>query len=234
MTIRQLHDRVRVELLRRIERGTMSVSLLARLTGMTQAHISNFLHGNRSMSIDALDKVLSAIRMEADDLLRQKREGALDKQTRGSVAIPLVPHSVAMFEPYMRPSVVEELRSYPTAYMADLEPRCANTRRQWERFVAVRVDAEDARGMEPVVTAGAILLLDRHYTSFKPWREGATNLYAVRVDSRLLIRYARYQADRLLLRPYRAQAEAHVLEIGPGETAGELIVGRVVVGANIH
>jgi transcriptional regulator with XRE-family HTH domain len=234
MTIRQLHDRVRVELLRRIERGTMSVSLLARLTGMTQAHISNFLHGERSMSIDALDKVLNAIRIEVDDLLPQKR-GVLSANHVGeSIAIPLVPHSVAMFEPYMRPSVVEELRSYSTAYVAGLEARCANTRRQWERFVAVRIDAADARGMEPVVTAGAILLLDRHYTSFKPWREGATNLYAARVGSQLLIRYAQYQADRVILRPYRAEAEAHVVEIGPGETANEALVGRVVIRANVY
>jgi transcriptional regulator with XRE-family HTH domain len=234
MTIRQLHDRVRVELLRRITRGTLSVSLLARQTGMTQAHLSNFLHGQRSMSIDALDKVLSAIRMEVDDLLRQKRGVASANHVGESIAIPLVPHSVAMFEPYMRPSVVEELRSYATAYVADLEARCANTRRQWERFVAIRLDAEDAWGMEPVVTAGAILLLDRHYTSFKPWREGTPNLYAARLDSQLLIRYAQFQADRVILRPYRAYAEAHVVDVAPGETANDVLVGRVVTGANVY
>ena len=219
--------------MRRIERRTMSVSLLARQTGMTQAHISNFLHGDRSMSINALDKVLDAIRMEVDDLLPQKRGAMMDKQVGASVQVPLVPHLTAMFEPFVRPSVVEELRSYSVEYVADLEARCPNTRRQWERFVAVRIDAGDVRGMEPVVTAGAILLLDRHYTSFKPWREGAPNLYAARLDSQLLIRYAQYQAERLLLRPYRAGAEAHVVEVGSGETATDVLVGRVVVGENI-
>ena len=233
MTIRQLHDRVRVELLRRIERRTMSVSLLARQTGMTQAHISNFLHGDRSMSIDALDKVLNAIRMEVDDLLPQKRGAMMEQQAGASVEVPLVPHSAAMSEPFMRPSVVEELRSYSAAYVAGLEARCANARRFWERFVAVQIDAIDARGMEPVVTAGAVLLLDRHYTSFKPFREGTPNLYAARVDSQLLIRYAQYQAERVVLRPYRARAEAHVVEVGSGEAATDVLVGRVVVGANI-
>jgi len=233
MSIRQLHDRVRVEVLRRIDRGTLSVSLLARQTGLTQAHISNFLHGHRSMSIDALDKVLSATRMEVDDLLRQKRGSLSANQVGESVAIPLVPHSVAMFEPYMRPSVIEELRSYPTGDVADLEARCANTRRQWERFVAIRIDGVVARGMEPVITAGAVVLLDRHYTSFKPWREGAPNLYAARLDGQLLIRYAQYEAERVVLRPYRGKAEAHVVEVGSGETASDVLVGRVVVGANI-
>jgi transcriptional regulator with XRE-family HTH domain len=234
MTIRQLHDRVRVELLRRIERGTLSVSLLARQTGMTQAHFSNFLHGQRSMSIDALDKVLNAIQMEVEDLLPQKRGVLLDKQIGPSSAIPLVPHSVAIFEPYMRQSVVEMVLTYAASYTSGLDQRCANSRRQWERFVAIRIDAGDARGMEPVVTAGAVLLLDRHYTSFKPWREGTPNLYAARVGSQLLIRYAQFQADRVVLRPYRARAEAHVVEVGPGETASDVLVGRVVTGANVY
>lgn len=196
---------------------------------MTQAHISNFLHGHRSMSMEALDKVLAAIRMQVEDLMPQKRGYLLEEQA-AAVEIPLVPHAVAMFEPYMRPSVVERMLSFPGASVAELEARCSNARKQWERFVAIRLDAEDARGMEPIVEAGAVLLLDRHYTSFKPLREGRPNLYAARLGSQLLIRYAQYQADRVVLRPYRAQAEAHVVEVGVGETASDILVGRVVRG----
>jgi hypothetical protein len=75
-----------------------------------------------------------------------------------------------------------------------------------------------------------VLLLDRHYTSFKPLRDGAPNLYAARVGSQLLIRYAQHQSDRVVLRPYRAQADAHVVEVAQGETAIDVLVGRVVVG----
>jgi transcriptional regulator with XRE-family HTH domain len=232
MNFRHLHDRVRVELLRRMERGTLSVSLLARQTGLTQAHISNFLHGHRSMSMDALDKVLAAIRMPVEDLMVQKRGYLLENRAKSSAEIPLVPHAVAIFEPYMRASVVERMLSFPGASLADLEPRCSSARKIWERFVAIHVDAEDAQGMEPVLLPGAVVLLDRHYTSFKPMpealREDRPNLYAARFGSQLLIRYAQYQADRVVLRPYRAQAEAHVIEIGVGETANDVLVGRVV------
>jgi transcriptional regulator with XRE-family HTH domain len=218
--------------LRRIDRGTLSVSLLARQTGLTQAHISNFLHGQRSMSIEALDKVLSAMRMQVDDLLPQKRGLPLDRDAEDTIVVPLVSHSVAIFEPYMRASVVERMLSFPGASLADLEPRCSQPRRQWERFVAIQANAEDARGMEPVILPGAVVLLDRHYTSFKPFREGRPNLYAARLGSQLLIRYAQYQADRMVLRPYQARAEAHVVEVGVGETASDLLVGRVVRGVN--
>jgi hypothetical protein len=98
--------------------------------------------------------------------------------------------------------------------------------------VAIQANAEDARGMEPVLLPGAVVLLDRHYTSFKPFREGRPNLYAARIGSQLLIRYAQYQADRVVLRPYRAQAEAHVVEVAVGETASDLLVGRVIRGVN--
>jgi transcriptional regulator with XRE-family HTH domain len=227
-----LHDRVRIEVLRRIDRGTLSVSLLARQTGLTQAHISNFLHGQRSMSIDALDKVLNAIRMQVDDLLPQKRGGMLETEPQDALVVPLVSHSVAIFEPYMRASVVERMLSFPGTVLSELEARCSNPRRQWERFVAIEASDDDVRGMEPLLLPGAVVLLDRHYTSFKPFREARPNLYAARLGSQLLIRYAQYQADRVVLRPYHAQVEAHVVEIDAGETASDVLVGRVVVVTN--
>jgi len=198
---------------------------------MTQAHISNFLHGHRSMSMQALDKALAAIHVQVEDLAPQKREAPLGG-AKDSVEVPLVSHSVAIFEPYMRASVVERMLSFPGDAVSELEARCPNTRRQWERFVAVRVDAEDARGMEPVLLPGAVVLLDRQYTSFKPFREGMPNLYAARLGTRLLIRYALHQAERVLLRPYLAQAEAHVVEVALGEMASDVLVGRVVLGVN--
>ena len=47
MNFTQMHERLRLELLRRIQRGTLSVSLLSRQTGFGQAHLSNFLNRKR-------------------------------------------------------------------------------------------------------------------------------------------------------------------------------------------
>src|SRR3954470_10436031 len=69
MNFSQMHERLRLELLRRINRGTLSVSLLARQTGFGQAHLSNFLHNRRQLSLEALDRVMSAQHLGADDLL---------------------------------------------------------------------------------------------------------------------------------------------------------------------
>ena len=239
MNFTQLQDRVRLELLRRIERGTVSVSLLARQTGVGQPHISNFLHGHRGLSLRTLDLILAAQHLEVADLLPARREaagqdeGADPSETMAqNVQIPLVHQGVAIFEPYMRAGSVQAMVPFAAGAIQGLEARCSSSRKQWDRFVAVRVGADDARAMDPVLQPEALVVLDRHYTSFNPYREGETNLYAARLGSHLVIRYAQFQADRVVLRAHRAQIKADVLEPEPGETANDLLVGRVVLIVN--
>src|SRR6202142_1568474 len=69
MNFTQMHERLRLELLRRIQRGTVSVSLLGRQSGFGQSHLSNFLHGRRQLSLDALDRILAAQHLAVADLL---------------------------------------------------------------------------------------------------------------------------------------------------------------------
>ena len=69
MNFTQMHERLRLELLRRIQRGTVSVSLLGRQSGFGQAHLSNFLHGRRQLSLDAMDRILAAQHLTVADLL---------------------------------------------------------------------------------------------------------------------------------------------------------------------
>jgi hypothetical protein len=239
MTFSQLQDRVRLELLRRIERGTVSVSLLARQTGLGQPHISNFLHQRRGLSLRTLDLILAAQHLEIADLLPARREPASQDDDSDpseskvqNVQIPLVPHAVATFEPYIRPGSVQAVLPFLADVFKNLEARCSSSRKQWDRFVVVRIGADDARAMEPVLLPETLVVLDRHYTSFNPYRDGEANLYAAKLGSHLVIRYAQYQADRVVLRAHRAQVKAEVLELETGETANDLLVGRVVLIVN--
>jgi len=235
MTIFQLQERVRLDLLRRIERGTLSVSLLARQTGLGQPHISNFLHGNRGLSMRTLDKIMRAMRLDVADLLpAQRGESAVLKteQVADVVWIPLVPHVVAMLDPYIRASSTLSMYPFAGESMAGLEARCSSARKQWDRFVAVRMSVGDARFMDPVVRTDAVVLLDRHYTSFHPYREDEVNVYGARVGSQLVVRYAQFQGERVVLRAHHAKVKAEVMEAKPGESANDLLVGRVVVVVN--
>ena len=77
MNFTQMHERLRLELLRRIQRGTLSVSLLARQTGFGQAHLSNFLHSRRQLSLEAMDRILAAQRLTVADLLPAVHQASL-------------------------------------------------------------------------------------------------------------------------------------------------------------
>ena len=239
MNFSQLQERVRLELLRRIERGTLSVSLLARQTGLAQAHISNFLHERRQLSLGALDRIVAAQHLGVSDLLPAPRDGPwgalLPGQMGEVVHVPLVSHAVAMHDPYIRVSSVSMMAPFLASDVAALRPRSSAARRQWERFVAVRISAADAAPMEPVVTAEALVLLDRHYNSFTPYRSngvGGLNLYAVRNGNRLVMRFADFQAGRVVLQPHNPRFPAEVIEAGADETVNDLLVGRVALVVN--
>ena len=229
MNFSQLQERVRLELLRRIERGTLSVSLLARQTGLGQPHVSNFLHGRRGLSLKTLDSILKAQQLQVADLLPARREMKQElrrEKDKGEeeievVEIPLVSHAVAIYDPYIRASSILEMLPAPGNALKRLEARCSNARKQWDRFVAVRIGAEDARAMEPVLQADAwLVVLDRHYTSFHPYQEGGVNLYGARLASKLVVRYAQFQEERVVLRAHVAKVKAEVFAAGAGGDGG--------------
>jgi hypothetical protein len=147
MNFTQMHERLRLELLRRMQRGTLSVSLLARQTGFGQSHLSNFLHCRRQLSLDALDRILAAQHMAAGDLLPAiYQRGPVPPDEDGS-AVPVVSHASALFEPFIRPSAAQSLLHLPAGLLQSIRARVSNPRRAWQRFVAVRIGAADALPM---------------------------------------------------------------------------------------
>ena len=233
MNITQMHERLRLELLRRIQRGTLSVSLLARQTGFGQSHLSNFLHSKRQLSLEAMDRILASQRMSASDLLPvtyDARAAPVDEAE--SETVPVVSHYAALFEPFIRPSGVQSVLHLPDGMLQSARARVSGARKSWQRFVAVRISSADALAMEPLILADAFVLLDRHYTSLMPYRPGRPNLYAVRSDSHLVLRYVDFTANRLVLRPHNIAFPVELAEMDPGETPSDRIVGRVALILN--
>jgi hypothetical protein len=232
MNFTQLHERLRLEILRRIQRGTVSVSLLARQTGYGQAHLSNFLHARRQLSLDALDKILTAQHLTAADLLPVAHGPGELRAALESDAVPIVSHAAALFEPNIRPLSVHTMLRLPVGILESLHTRASSPRRAWQRFVAVRIPAADALAMEPLVTPEAIVLIDRHYNSLVPYRPSKPNLYAVRHGSHLAVRYADFLSNRLVLRPHNRAFPLELIQLDPGESPGDLLAGRVALIVN--
>ncbi len=232
MNFTQMHERLRQELLRRIQRGTLSVSLLARQTGFGQAHLSNFLRRRRQLSLEAMDSVLRAQRLTAADLLPALARNSASPPVEEFGMVPLVSHSAAMFEPNIRPTAILSMLHIPAPMLAETHPRASNSRRAWQRFVVVRIHAQEALAMDPMVLADALVLIDRHYNSLVSYRSNRPNLYAVRHRAHLLLRYVDFAADRLVLRPHSPAFPVELIEVAPGETQADLLVGRVALILN--
>lgn len=61
MSLIDTHSRLRHALNSRIQRGNMSVTLLARKTQISKAHLSNYLHGKRNLSVASMSRILDAL-----------------------------------------------------------------------------------------------------------------------------------------------------------------------------
>lgn len=232
MNFTQMHERLRLELLRRIQRGTLSVSLLARQTGFGQAHLSNFLHSKRQLSLQALDRILASQRLTVTDLLPADQHAEMRDRADDSSSVPIVSHAAALFEPFIRSSAVQQMLELPAGLLDTVRARVTTSRRTWQRFVAVRVEAADAQPMQPLVLPGAIVVLDRHYNSLQPYRPGMPSLYAVRHGAHLTLRYVDFHLNRLVLRPIDIACQVELIEIEPGESPADLIAGRAALILN--
>ena len=232
MNFSQMHERLRLELLRRIQRGTLSVSLLARQTGFGQPHLSNFLRSRRQLSLEAMDRILAAQRLTVADLLPALPQNALWRDDESAGEVPVVSHNTALFEPVIRPSAVQMMLHLPPGALQTVRARATNLRRAWQRFVAVRVAAADALPMEPLVLPEALVLLDRHYNSLLPYRPSRPNLYAIRHGAHLTVRYAEFQASRLILRPHNIAFPVELIALDPEESPGDWLAGRVALILN--
>ena len=228
MNFADLHELLRLELVRRIESGALTGTRLAQQTGFQQAHISNFLNGKRALSLEGLDRVLSAQKLTIDqirplDLAAQVGLPSADP----SESVPLVSPSVAMEQLEIALSAIIETITLATPRLLENRTRSTPARRHWQRFVAIRVDAQQAAAMTPLLPEGAIVVIDRHYTSLVPYRPQQPTTYAVRLGSSLLLRLIDFDDNHLILRPYARSFPVTLLPVPLGASPAELLIGRI-------
>jgi hypothetical protein len=231
MNFFDLHERLRLELLRRIDRGGLTGALLARQTGFRQSHISNFLHRKRTLSLGGMDRILAAQMLSIADLLPGSPRPTPPKaQSAGPLppfAVPLVTHAAAIHEASPASASRIDVLQVPAPLLEHMRSRRAPSRRGWLRFVAIRVSPQQAAGMDPVLVPNATVVIDRHYNSLQDYRSPQPSLFAVRAGNALVLRHAHFELNRLVLRPVNLTLPVHLLALGPHEMPSDLIVGRL-------
>jgi len=228
MNFQDLHELLRLELLRRIERGSLTGSRLAHQAGFQQAHISNFLNRKRALSLEGLDRVLASQNLTIDQILPLELAAAAAPQVREPIDIvPVVSSSVAMDDARVAEASVIETIQVSASRLHDNRARPSTKHAHWQRFLAIRADAQQSAAMQPLLAPGAIAVLDRHYNSLAPYRAQQPTLYAVRCGATLLLRYVDFDEGHLILRPYSREFPVQLVRLGSHESPADYIVGRV-------
>ena len=234
-----LQDALRRELRKRVDAGRLTGLALARLTGFTQAHISNFLNRKRGLKLSALDRVLKSTGLSLYDLLDPRELVRFAPLSAGHdkdfADLPVVsPRTAAETEVIVQSDVLE-IAKLPPALLARLRPDPAPApRKSWTRFVLIRPDRDDVAAMWPRLRASCTLLLDRHYNTLRPYRKNERNLYAVAAPHGCIVRFAELfssaaqtSSTGLLCRPENLHTPVEFLPLAPGRTPADYLVGRV-------
>src|SRR5881398_3462354 len=231
MQFQALQENLRKALWERIQEGDLTGLRLARETGFKQAHISNFLNRKRGLSIEGMDKVLNVERLSVLDLLDPS-----EINKRASIPPPgddefqnvlMVEASIAATEPLLISMNVKEIIKFKRNFLRKLRPALESDRDQWERFVAIQIDAREGMSMYPRLLPGSTVLIDRHYNSLTPYRKSEKNMYAVRRDGGATIKYVDQDGANLVLRTHNHDYPTNVIDIEEGKTVADFIVGRV-------
>lgn len=229
MNFQDLHELLRLELQRRIDRGALTRTRLAHQAGFQQAHISNFLNRKRSLSLEGLDSVLASQNLTIEQILPLELTATHTPipSSDPTEIVPVVSPSAAMDEARIAPSAIIETIQVSASRLHDNRARPSTKHAQWQRFLAIRADSQQSAAMDPLVSPGAIAVLDRHYNSLAPYRAHQPTLYAVRCGAALLLRFVDFDEGRLILRPYSRDFPVQLLPIATHETPADYIVGRV-------
>lgn len=229
MNATTLQEQLRRALQERIQAKKLTGLGLAKQTGFEQAYISNFLNRKRSLSLEGMDRVLAAQNLSILDLLSREE---LDKRASNiSVSegdfdnVPLTTPEIAATEPLIVRDTVRDILKFKKSFLRRLRAAPVH-RRAWQRFVLIKVDAQEAASMYPRLLPGATLLIDRHYNLLQPYRRNEANIYAVRKNRTCTIKYAIRDGDHLVLRPHNQSHPVGLLPLEDRNPA-ELIVGRV-------
>jgi hypothetical protein len=173
--------------------------------------------------------MLAAQNLSIEQILPLEIAGAQAQETAPELLldVPIVSPSTAIHDSKITRTAIIETVPVIAARLNENRPRPASRRTQWERFVAVRVDAQQAAAMSPVLALGALAIIDRHYNSLAPYRANQPNIYAVRSGSMLILRYADFDERHLILRPFLREFPVQLIGLREGESPADYVVGRI-------
>ncbi len=229
MNLQELQDELRARIRDRIRRGELTGVGLARRAGFPQGHLSTFLTSRRGLSLQSMDRLLDSLGIDLLDLVRVedlRRRLVPPKPEENVEKVALVAAddvALARFAPHQ----ILETRSFNKAFLRRLKPNDGGARRDWLRFVMIKLDLRSARQLLICESSRATLLIDRRYNSLQPYRQLQPNLYAVTFPRRCAIGYVSLVGNALVLRPRDPHQPMEMLRLERGRSYSDYIMGRI-------
>lgn len=232
MKFNDLQERLRVLLYARVTSGELTGSQLARQVGLRQAHVSNFLRRKRGLSVETMDNMLAGLRLSVLDLLEpneiNRRVTLVEAPSPGVFeSVVLVSPETAARQEFITAEHVIDFQKFQKKFLRRLRADRVRRRAKWRRFVLFQVDEYSGSGMLPRLQTGAVVLIDRHYNSLRPYREGYRNMYAVLRSNTAVIRFVEVRDGQMLLIPLNPGYQTELIELPNGKMAEDYIIGRV-------
>jgi transcriptional regulator with XRE-family HTH domain len=226
--IADLQEHLRKHVRATVKSRQITQSGLGELVGMKQSHISNFLLSKRGLSFEGMDAILKVLGLDVADLLSMSRQTPSMKQCSPTLeSVPLVALKAAMNRTFGKSDILEQLE-FTKILLRRSKVDTPEKRTAWVRFIAIRADAALAAPMHPRLANGSVLLVDRHYCSLIAHQKDEPNLYLIRKERTLMVRWIEMHGSNLLLRP---DSSAHPLDficIDRKHPLTSFIAGRVV------
>jgi hypothetical protein len=231
MKFKTLQENLRKTLWQRIAEGELTGLGLAAQTGFRQAHISNFLNRKRGLSLEGMDRVLKVQHLSVLDLL-----DPAEINLRASILPPakdefqnvlLVDGSVAATEALIMSMNVKNILKFKKTFLRSLRPQIETASQRWKRFILIKVDAREGMSMYPRRLPRAIVIVERHYNSLKPYRKNESNMYAVNKNGACTVKYVEVAGDQLVLRPHNQAYPVSVMRLEKGEEPADYLIGRI-------
>jgi len=175
-----------------------------------------------------MDAILKVLGLDVTSLMEMPEQTSSPKENSAmQESVPLVEHGAAMKPKLVKNEILGELK-FATVLLRRLKADFPETRSSWIRFISIRADATLSEPMHPRVSNGSVLLIDRHHYSLAGHQKHEPNLYLIRKEQALMIRWPEMQGDNLCLRPDSSEYPLDFICIDRKHPLTSCIVGRVV------
>jgi hypothetical protein len=228
-----LQESLRANIWARLERGDLTGRRLASDAGFRQAHLSNFLNGRRGLSLQAMDSLLDVLHLDVLDLANieaaARHSGSVGNPRQGTQAVAVVSLATAARLPRFDADHIQDSVQFPMSLLRRLKQKTVGNRRDWTRFAAVKITEQEAAGMSPLLSPGAMVLLDRYYNAPPTEESGDSAIFAVLEGPRCVVRRVTAFSRTLILRSLQQGPDSplRMMDVQPGRRPGDYIIGRV-------